>query len=149
MAGSSADGGRDFDDLLMAALHGAIALVEMEDVAVAIAEDLDFDVAGAADVAFEEDGVIAEGGFGFAAGLFETAGEIGGAVDDAHAASAAAEGRFDDQRKADLGGGALGLFGGGDGFWACRARRGRRPFARVGARRFCRRGVRGVRRWGR
>src|SRR5690606_31467986 len=34
------DGGRDLDDLLIAALHGAVALVEVDDVSVAVAEDL-------------------------------------------------------------------------------------------------------------
>ena len=92
------DRGRDLDHLLMAALHGAIALVEVQDVAVLVAEDLHFDVLGAADEALEEDGVVAEGGGGFAARLFELAGEIGGLIDDAHAAAAAAEGGLDDQR---------------------------------------------------
>ena len=63
----------------MAALHRAIALVEVQDVAVAVAQDLHFDVAGAAHEALQEDGVVAEGRAGFAAGLFQPAGEIGGA----------------------------------------------------------------------
>src|SRR5207249_1533376 len=37
---------RLFDHLLVPALHGAVALVEMNDVAVAVAEYLDFDVTG-------------------------------------------------------------------------------------------------------
>ncbi len=119
--GIQGDGGRDLHHLLMAALDGAIALVEMEDVAVAVAEDLDFDVAGAADVAFEKNGVVAESGLGFAAGFFQAAGEIGGVLDHAHAAAAAAERGFDDEGEADVPSdlfGALGifhrLFGAGD-----------------------------------
>ena len=38
------DGGRDFHYFLMPPLHGAIALVQMQDVAVAVAQDLHFDV---------------------------------------------------------------------------------------------------------
>jgi hypothetical protein len=93
--GGEADGGGDFDDFLVAALDGAIALVEVEEVAVAVAEDLDFDVAGVADVAFEEDGAVAEGGAGFGGGFGEAGFEVGGFEDDAHAAAAAAEGGFE------------------------------------------------------
>src|SRR5690606_9269267 len=40
--GLEGDGGGDLDYLLMTALDGAIALVEVADVAVTVAEDLDF-----------------------------------------------------------------------------------------------------------
>ncbi len=46
---------------------------------------------------------------GFAAGLLQLAGELGGLIHHAHAASAAAEGRLDDQREADFGGDLLRL----------------------------------------
>ena len=64
-------GGGDFDDLLMPALDGAIAFVEVDEVAVLVAEELDLDMLGLADEAFEEDVGAAEGGLGFAAGLVE------------------------------------------------------------------------------
>ena len=41
-----AGGGGFFDDLLVAALDGAVALEKVEGVAVAVGEDLEFDVAG-------------------------------------------------------------------------------------------------------
>ena len=63
-------GGRDFDDLLMAALDRTIAFEEVDDVAVPVAEDLHLDVARAADEAFEEDGSVAESGGGLGLGLF-------------------------------------------------------------------------------
>src|SRR5690606_24624907 len=63
--------GGDLDDLLVAALDGAVALPQVHEVAVAVAEDLDLDVLGAVDVAFEEDLGAAEGAGGFALGLFE------------------------------------------------------------------------------
>lgn len=75
----------------------------------AIAEDLDFDVASAADVALHEDGVVAEGGAGLLAGLFEAGREIGGFVDDAHASAATTEGSLDDEGEADGGGHGDGL----------------------------------------
>ena len=69
--GSRSDGGRDLDHFLVAALHRAVALIEVEDVAVAVAEDLHFDVLGAPDVALEEHGVVAESRGGLALGLLE------------------------------------------------------------------------------
>ena len=74
----------------------------MQNVAVAVAQDLDFDMPGAAHEALDENGIVAEGGSGFAARLFQPAFEIGRLIDYAHAAAAAAEGRLDDQREADL-----------------------------------------------
>ena len=113
--GGESDGGGDFDDFLVAALDGAVAFVEVEEVAVAVAEELDFDVAGAADVAFEEDGAVAEGGFGFGGGFGEAGFKFGWFEDDAHAASAAAESGFQDEGEADLGGDLAGFFEGFDG----------------------------------
>ena len=52
---------RLLDDLLMAALDGAVALVEGDDAAVRVPHDLDLDMAGARQVALQEDGVVAEG----------------------------------------------------------------------------------------
>lgn len=100
----------------MAALDAAIAFVEVEDVTVLVGDDLDFDVLGAADEALEEDGVVAEGGTGFAAGFFEFALEFAGFIDNAHAAATAPEGGLDDEGEADAFGSGLGLLGGGDGF---------------------------------
>ena len=51
---------RLLDDLLVAALDRALALAEVHEGAVAVAEDLDLDVAGPGDVALEEDPVVAE-----------------------------------------------------------------------------------------
>jgi hypothetical protein len=44
---SSTTGGGFLDELLVAALDGAVALAEVDDRAVPVAEDLDLDVAGA------------------------------------------------------------------------------------------------------
>ena len=60
----------------MAPLHGAIALIKMQHVAVPVAEDLDLDVLGAADVALQEDRVVAEGRSRFLAGLLRVSGEF-------------------------------------------------------------------------
>ena len=65
------DGRRDLDDLLVAALHRAIALVQVEDVAVLVAEDLHLDVLGLADKALEEYRVVAERALRLGARLVE------------------------------------------------------------------------------
>jgi len=40
-----AERGRDFDDLLVPPLDGAVPLVQVDDVAVVVGQDLDLDVA--------------------------------------------------------------------------------------------------------
>ena len=57
------NGRRALDDLLVATLHRAVALVEVHQVAVLVAEDLHFDVARAPHQLLEVDLVVAEGGF--------------------------------------------------------------------------------------
>ncbi len=52
--------GRLLEDLLVATLDRALALAEVHELPVGVAEDLDLDVAGARDVALEEDAIVAE-----------------------------------------------------------------------------------------
>ena len=92
----------DFYDLLVAALHGTIALVQMQHVAVTVAQNLHLNMFGAGDVLLQKYGRIAERVGGFALGLIEQIGEIGRFVNHPHAASATAEGGLDDQRKTDF-----------------------------------------------
>lgn len=104
-----------FDDFLVTALDGAVAFVEVEDVTVFVGEDLHLDVFGFADEFFQEDGAIAEGASGFGLCFVEEFFEIFGFAHDAHAASAAAVGSFDDEREADFFGDIDGLFAVGYG----------------------------------
>ena len=60
-----------FDQLLVAPLHGAVAFPEMDDVAVVVGQDLDFDVPGLLDVFFEVDVAVAKGRLGLGLGLLE------------------------------------------------------------------------------
>jgi len=62
LAGGVADEGRWrlFDHLLVAALDGALALVQVDHVAVRVAEHLDLDVARLLDKLLDEDAVVAE-----------------------------------------------------------------------------------------
>ncbi len=96
--------------------------MEVDDVVVLVAEDLDFDVFGALDVSFEEDGGVSEGVLSFCLGFCEEARELGGFFHDAHSAAAATEGCFDDEGEADFVGDGKGdvgvcewFFGAGEG----------------------------------
>ena len=94
--------GRFLDHLLVPPLDGAVALVEVQDVALLVGEDLDLDVAGLDDELFEVDVAVAEGGLGLGPGRVEGGPQADVVVDDAHAAAAAAGDRLDDDGVADL-----------------------------------------------
>ena len=79
-AGSRFDGRGDLDHLLMPPLHRAIALEQVHQVAVLVAEQLHFDVPRPLDELFEEDVGAAEGGQRLALGLFERGGQFVGLV---------------------------------------------------------------------
>ena len=67
-----------------------------------VAEDLDLDVARPGDVVLEEHPVVAEAARRFAAGGGDRLGQVARRLDDAHPLAAAAGGRLDEQRVADL-----------------------------------------------
>ena len=66
-AGVERGRGAFLPDLLVAALQRAIALAEMDGMALAVAKHLDFDVARALEIFLDIDGVVAERGLGFGA----------------------------------------------------------------------------------
>jgi len=72
----------------------------------AVAEHLDLDVAGAAEVFLDIDLVVAEGSLGFRPRGAEGGVDVGVAARDLHAAPAPARGRLDDDGIADVGGDA-------------------------------------------
>ena len=63
--------GRLLDHLLMPALHRAVALAEMDAVAVVIGQDLQLDVARPIEVLLEIDAIVAEPGLGLAPGQLQ------------------------------------------------------------------------------
>src|SRR5579863_3817599 len=93
---------RFLDDLLIAALDRAFALAEIDDIAVLVAENLDFDVARIGDELLDEHAVVAEARFRLGAGARKSFLEFGAAVGDAHTLAAAARRRLDHHRIADL-----------------------------------------------
>jgi hypothetical protein len=96
-------GGRALlDDLLVPALDRALALEQVDDVAVLVAEDLDLHVPGSADQPFEDDPVVTERSRGLPPGGGERVGERGQVGDRAHPLAAAARDGLDEQREPDV-----------------------------------------------
>ena len=93
---------RLLEHLLVATLDRAVPLAEGRHVAVLIGEELDLDVSRPFEEALEEDGVVAERGCRLAPRRSLRLGELFRRTHDAHPAPAAAGGRLDDKREADL-----------------------------------------------
>ena len=94
------------DDLLVAPLHRAVADAERPRRALAVGDHLDLDVPRAGDQALQEDDAAAERALRLLAGALVGVGELAGRGDHADAAPAAARGRLEHQRVADLVAGA-------------------------------------------
>src|SRR6478672_733594 len=88
----------------MAALQTALALTEVDDVAVSVRDDLDFDVSGVQHESLQKQGVVTEGGGGLAARGDESGRQLCGVVDHSHALAATAGGGFDQDGESDVGG---------------------------------------------
>jgi hypothetical protein len=101
---SSSSGDGASNDLLVAALDRAFAFAEIDDVAVLVAEHLDFDVARIDDELLDEDAVVAEGRLRLGLRALEPVRNFILRMGDAHALAAAAGGGLDHDRIADLAG---------------------------------------------
>ncbi len=93
---------RFFDQLLVPALHRAVALAQVHDVAVAVAHDLELDVPRALEVLLHVHLAVSESGERFGARELQRSAEVLGIARDAHALPAPARRRLDDDRKSDL-----------------------------------------------
>ena len=94
---------RLLDDLLVPALQRALALAEVDHVAVGVGQDLDLDVPRVPDQALDEQGVVAEAAAGLAAGATRSRRRRSRTpVHLAHALAAAARARLEQHRVADL-----------------------------------------------
>ena len=82
--------GRLLQDLLVPALDGAVALEEMDAMALLVGEDLNFNVARSFEVFFDQDPPVAETRDGLALAGRESARQIAGPGNHAHALAAAA-----------------------------------------------------------
>lgn len=86
----------------MAALEGAVAGGDDDDIAVGVGQALGLDMAGLVEVALDEALAAAEGGDGLADGRVVQLRDLFERTGDLEAASAAAEGRLDGDRQAVL-----------------------------------------------
>ena len=89
------------DDLLVAPLHRAVALEEMNDLAVRVGQHLDLQMAGPPDEPLEVDLVLAEGRGRLAPRRQQRRFQLAGTRHHPHAAPAAAPARLEDAGKAD------------------------------------------------
>ena len=96
--------GRLFDELLVAPLDRALALVQGHHVAALVGHDLDLDVARLLDELLDVEVGHAEGGGGLGLGRPERGDEVFGVADDAHTASPAARRSLHDHGIADVAG---------------------------------------------
>ena len=101
-------GGGAFHHFLVAALDRAVALEQVHQVAVLVAQHLHFHVAGTAHQLFQVHLVIAKGGQGLALGQLHHGGQIGFGFNDAHATAATAPAGLEHQRIAHTQGHGLG-----------------------------------------
>ena len=111
------------DHLLVSALDGAVAHSRRPDIAVVVGDDLDLDMAGIGDKAFEEHHRVAERALGFALRALECDFEFVGGEHLADTAAAATTTGLDDQRVADGLCVAAGVLAGLDGAAAPRCER--------------------------
>ena len=93
---------RDLDHLLVPALHRAVALEEVDHVALGVGEDLHLDVPRVGDRLLDEHGRVAEGALALAHADLDRLAQVGLLVHPAHAPAAAAGDRLDEQRVAEV-----------------------------------------------
>ncbi len=94
--------GRFLDHFLVPALHRAVALAEVDGIALAVGQDLEFDVPRLLQVLLHVDDIVIEGRAGFGLGHGNCGNQRRLGVHDTHAAAAAAAGCLDDDGVADL-----------------------------------------------
>jgi hypothetical protein len=130
----------------MAALNGAIALAQVDDIAMLVRQNLELDVMRALDIFLNEYGAVSESGEGLAGGHFHIFAQLGIRPDDAESAPSTTGAGFDHDRVA-------GFFGEGQGlFNICHAAMGARDdrnpvfFRKIGGFNFAAHGVDGGRR---
>ena len=92
---------RFLEHLLVPSLHRAVALEQVDAVALRVGEDLDLDVPRPRHVALDQHMVVAEAGLGLALARRQRGGEVVGLVDPPHALAAAAGAGLDQHRVAD------------------------------------------------
>src|SRR5262245_12051049 len=86
----------------MSTLQRAVALVEVDGIAMLICKNLHFDVPRARHISLDQDAGLAEGGLGFALSAIQRGVEVGMTIDLSHTFAATAGHRLDQDRITDL-----------------------------------------------
>lgn len=107
-------GGGNLNDLLVAALNGAVTLVQMDNVAVVVTEQLDLDVLRAVEETLNEDSTVAESRLGLGCSSLEGLLEALGFADDSHTTATTSVGSLDNDGETILVGKGLDLLVRGD-----------------------------------
>ena len=89
-------GGGHLDDLLVTTLDGAVTLEQVDDIAVGVTQQLDFNVLGSVEETLDEDGTVAKGGAGLGGGTLEGILQFSLAADDPHTTATTTKGGLDD-----------------------------------------------------
>jgi hypothetical protein len=98
------------DDLLVASLDTAVTLEQVNDIAVAVTQKLDFNVLGAVQETLDEDGAVTKCRLGFGCGTLESLLELFLLPDDSHTTATTTKGSLDDDGESVLVGEALDFF---------------------------------------
>ena len=92
-----------FHNFLMTALHGTIPFMQVQNVPVLIAQNLNFHMACATDIAFHKATAIPKSSACFTAGFVKLTSKVFRLFYNPHAPATTAEGSLNDQRKANAG----------------------------------------------
>ena len=98
-SGVKSHGGRDLDDFLVAPLHRAVALVQVQHIPMPVAQDLHLDMFGPGNVFFEEHRRISKRPLRLALRFIQQIDQILASRDHPHATTSSAKGCLDDQWK--------------------------------------------------
>lgn len=100
----------NLDDLLVSTLHGAVTLVQMDQVSVVISQELDLNVLGLVEESLDEDCSVSESGLCLGCGSVEGVFQRRLIADDSHATTATSICGLDDDGEAILVGELLDFF---------------------------------------
>lgn len=90
------------NDLLVTSLNGAVTLVKVDDVAVAVTKELNLNVLGLIQETLDEDSAVAEGRLSLRCSSLERVLEFLLVANNSHTTTTTSEGGLDDDRKAEF-----------------------------------------------
>lgn len=98
------------DHLLVTTLDGAVTLEQVDDVALAVTQQLDLDVLGLVEEALDEDGAVSKGALGLGGGTLKGIAQVSLVANNAHTTATTTKGSLDNDGEAIGIGEVLDLF---------------------------------------